>query len=48
MEELGCMGIADVYGGCGNVWGRRLSMEDTRVYGAGKPMKIKDRAAGHG
>ena len=26
MEELGCMGIADVYGGYGNVWGRRLGM----------------------
>ena len=26
MGELGCMGIADVYGGCGNVWELRLSM----------------------
>ena len=34
MGELGCMGIADVYGGCGNVWGRRLSMGNRpRVWG---------------
>ena len=48
MEELGCMGVANVHGGCGNVWGRRLSMGDIRVRGAGEPMKIKDRAAEHG
>ena len=45
MEELGCMWIADVYGGCGNVWGRRFGMG---AYGARKPMKIRDRAAGYG
>ena len=34
MEELGCVGIADVYGGCGNVWGLRLSIGGhPRVWG---------------
>ena len=30
--------------GCVNVWGRRLSMGATRVYGAGKPIEPKDMA----